>query len=164
MRAGRNRNGFVMLETMLVIVILMTISSALLSTAFLHDRNMKKRSERNRAYDAALCALRLMTEELTSEETGPETEYIEAGMDPVNTEVNAQPENGMEPVSFPVTVWSVRDGERLILYAESEAYGYQECLSVELRKQEHVAEATPSDMTGWMVVKYGRGQESEVAR
>lgn len=153
-----------MLETMLVIFIFMIIASVLLNTAFLYQRNMRKRSGTDRAYEAAYCALRLMEKEMTGGGTGRKKEYMEAGMDPVSTEITAQPENGMDSVSFPVTVWSVRDGEHLILYAESEVYGYRECLSVELRKREHETEASPSDAAGWTVIKYRRRQGSEVIR
>lgn len=161
-KAFRKKNGFIMLETLLISSILLLFSGAVLSASAVYGRGLRKRAAKNVAFDTALGAVRLMAGEVMKKEQTPEGEYISNGMEPVDTELIAEAVRIKEDVSFPVKIWSVRKEDVLILYAQAEVDRYRECVYMELREHEQ-EEITPSDPSGWVLYRYGR-QLSEEAK
>lgn len=159
MKAGNKRSGFALLEVMAAVMIFMTVASVLLTSASAMHRRAIRKIEKDEAYDTALAAVRLMAyspaEILTSGN----------GMAKRETELRITPEDGSEPFSVPVIVWSEWDGTELTLYAESVIGGQSGTASLTLRKRRNgnVREATASDAGDgdWVLVRYGKGKRSE---
>lgn len=164
MRKGNRRSGFAMLEVMIVITIFMAVSASLFASASAMHKRSVNNAAKEEADDIAAAALRLMAEEAAN---GNEAEdsaagLLISGMSPRETELVAAPKDGNEAVSFPVTVWSERDGDNLILYARAVRNGQKRTISLVLTRQEEERLATPSSAGDgkWRPVKYERIEES----
>lgn len=168
MKAGNKRNGFVMLEVMIVIMIFTAAASVLLASASAMNRRAVKEIEKDRAYDTALAAVRLMADGVINSEEGTDSAVSLLtsgdGMDTRETYITVTPKDGSEPFSLPVTVWSKWDGDILALYAAAAEGGQMKTVSLTLQKQDpEYAAATPSsasDSEIWVPVRYDIGKEA----
>lgn len=169
MRKGSGRRGSAMLEAMAAIAVLMAVAASVLASVSAVNRREIRKIEKYEAYDAALAAVRLMADEVMN---GRENVLqMESGMAARETRIVVTPKNGGEPFSVPVTVWTERDGRRLVLYAESVVDGQREAVSLVLEAEEAMegqeapeAEAllsTPSSAAfagdvKWKIIRYNR--------
>lgn len=168
MKMGDSRNGFVMLEVMAVIAILMAAAASMLVSASAMNRRAVRKIEKSEAYDAAVTAVQLMADAvMNGGEDGQfssEAPALENGLEKRETRLVAEPKDGSEAVAVPVVIWTERNGNMLILYAESAVGGQKEAVSLtlEAREEEPIA-ATPSSASygTWMPVRYDRVKKTK---
>lgn len=67
-KAFKKKNGFIMLETLLISSMLLLFSGAVLSASAVYGRGLRKRAAKNVAFDTALGAVRLMAGEVMKKE------------------------------------------------------------------------------------------------
>lgn len=133
MNKNNREKGFIMLEVMVLIMIFLLLSSSLLTTAVSGHKRAVASVRKEEAYCAALSAVRLMANEVMEhgEETGTVSERLLSGRGMKKRKtVLSFADDGVCEVSVPVTLWSERNGNELILYAEAELGGYSEMVSV----------------------------------
>lgn len=137
----KNSGGFVLLEVMTVMMIVLVLASALYGLAGAEYRRTMRQVQEDEAYYTALAAVRLMAQEVTEhteDENGAVCELTcENGMKRRKTELLFEPEDGeWNESSRPVTIWSKWDHETLVLAAEAET-GKRTCLvKLKLRLEE----------------------------
>lgn len=137
----KNSGGFVLLEVMTVMMIVLVLASALYGLAGAEYRRIMGQVQEDEAYYTALAAVRLMAQEIkehTEDENGAVCELIcENGMKRRKTELLFEPEDGeWNEYSKPVTIWSEWDHGTLVLAAEAET-GKRTCLvKLKLRLKE----------------------------
>ena len=132
MNKNDREKGFVMLEVMVLIMIFLILSSSLLTTAVSGHKRAVASVRKEEAYCAALSAVRLMASEMMEhgEETGTVSERLLSGRGMKKREtVLSFADDGACEVSVPITLWSERNGNELILYAKAELGGYDEIVS-----------------------------------
>lgn len=137
----KNSGGFVLLEVMTVMMIVLVLASALYGLAGAEYRRTMSQVQEDEAYYTALAAVRLMAQEVTEhteDENGTVCELTcENGMKRRKMELLFEPEDGeWNEYSKPVTIWSKWDHGMLVLAAEAET-GKRTCLvKLKLRLEE----------------------------
>lgn len=123
MKKKSDNHGFVMVEAMVIVMIFTLLASTLYSLAEMKHRMAIRRVQEDEAYYAAVCAVRLLAEELGD---GEYEERISNGIELLGTEITFVPDDSDgEMVSVPVEVWTERSGDELLLGAKAE-YGTRE--------------------------------------
>lgn len=162
MKKGSGRRGFAMLEAMAAIAVLMAVAASVLASVSAVNRREIRKIEKYEAQDAALAVVRLMADEVMNgretmdgreamhgrkaEDLAENVQLMEDGMEARETRIVITPKNGDAPFSVPVTVWTEREGCRLILYAESVVDGQREAVSLVLEAEEALeSPETPED-------------------
>ena len=124
MRRRKNTDGFVMLEVMTVMMIVLLLVSTLYGIAGMKHRRALVKMQEEEAYYAAIAAVRMMAKEVIEEEPEEGTaSYMltkGSGMHKKTASIEFATESEGELIRIPVTVWSERQGEELILGAEDE--------------------------------------------
>lgn len=121
----KQSDGFVLLEVMTVLMIVLLLISTLYGMSGARYRKATERIQEDEAYYTALAAVRLMAREVMEyTENGNDVFYEltdEDGMERQTTELLFEPDDeGGETVVIPVTVWSIWENETLVLTAEAE--------------------------------------------
>lgn len=147
MMRNEKEKGYIMFEVMILIMIFLMVSSALLASASSDHRRAVESVRKEEAYCAALSAVRVMAEEVMENEgeSGTLSEIFLSGrgMKKKTTEIVFESDERTE-VSIPVTVWTRKDGDEVIIYAKAAIGEYSETVSVTMKY---------SDM--WIPVMYG---------
>lgn len=155
------RGGFVMVEAMIFLSIFTIIMISLFTAVSAMYRRTLKAASGNTACDAAVAAVRLMAGELMKEGEGESSvSGILAdgtGMSAKETEIVIELEDGTDSFSLPVTVWSERKGNQLVLYAESVVRGQKRTVSLLMEKRETATASSAAG--GWRPVRYDMGEE-----
>lgn len=164
MKRGGRRNGYVMLEVMTVIAVLMAAAASMLMSASAMNRREIRKIEKNEAYAAAITAVRLMADVVIND--GEESPYfltLESGMTARETEIVVRPKDGSDILTVPVTIWTEREDDCLILYGESAVGGQKETAALILKTEGETRLATSSSASygGWRPVRYRRAEDSK---
>lgn len=170
MRKLKNEHGFVLLEVMTVMMIILLLTSALYGIVGMEHRRSIRKVREEEAYYAAMAAVRMMGKEVAKGEAeeGAASDVLTEGMGKRTAFLVFDSETGGEKTELPVTVWSERDGENLILAAEAgEANGttivtlrlLKEVDVLELPMEHQWIEATPSEpvkeeVIRWIPIRY----------
>lgn len=173
MRRRKNTDGFVMLEVMTVMMIVLLLVSTLYGIAGMKHRRALVKMQEEEAYYAAIAAVRMMAKEVIEEEPEEGTaSYMltkGSGMHKKTASIEFATESEGELIRIPVTVWSERQGEELILGAESGKEPVSRTVTLRLVKEIEVLdlpeentwiEATASNsvnrtVSRWVPVSYG---------
>lgn len=126
MKRCRNENGSVMMEVMMLITAILVIIASIMTLATSEYRLVMRRLQQERAGYAAVSSLRLMAEAILSDEG--ELLLNEGGLDKTVGTISFESEKGQAFV--PVTVWTEREKEELVLYAKAESGGVSETISL----------------------------------
>ena len=151
-RSGKD-DGFAMLEVLVILMIITTLTATLYGAAGSSYRRTLSRVHEDEAYYAATAAVQLLAKEILSNDIDEETIAYElssgTGMKRKMTNLVFQPEDEGEEIRIPVCVWSECDGERLLLAAEVTCYGIKKQVTLQLKKKETETEER------WVPVRYG---------
>lgn len=149
----KQSGGFVLLEVMTVLMIVLLLVSVLYRMSGTKYRKAMERVQKDEAYYTALAAVRLMAREVMEHESGEngvsKELTCETGMKRQVTELLFEPdEEDGDVVAMPVTVWSKWKNETLILAAEAEC-GKKTCqVKLKLRME------TLDDEECWIPLGY----------
>ena len=120
MKKKQENRGFAMLEVMVIMMLVMMMISVIYMLTGMEYRQVYGRVQEEEAYYAAVSAVRMMEQAVLSgecEEGSAADVLIEGdGMSRMRTKLVFDDENLVE---IPVTIWSERDGEELLLAAEA---------------------------------------------
>lgn len=164
MRKRNRRSGFAMVEVMIVITVFMAVLASLFaSVSAMHKRAVNYVSKEE-ADDIAVAAVRLMADEIikgNGDEDSP-AGLLETGMPAKKTDIVVTLEGEGEAFFLPVTVWSKRNRDELVLYGEAVWNGQKSTISLTLIRQEERLLATPSSAGNgkWKLGKYRKEEES----
>lgn len=149
----KNSGGFVLLEVMTVMMVVLVFISALYGMSGAKYRRTLERVQEDEAYYTALAAVRLMAHEVVEyaeDENSVACELTaETGMKRQMTELLFEPDDEEEDtVAMPVKVWSKWEKETLILSAEAES-GKKTC-----RVKLKLCLETLDDERHWIPIEY----------
>ena len=135
----RDKHGFVMLEVILVIMAGMILAASLYLLAGMEQRRVQAHVKEDEAYYAALAAVRMMAQEMMTGNDDEGTVYHALssgnGMKKQTTRLLFESDELEEPVQIPVTIWSKRNGDELVLAAEAESGGKTSIMTVRMEYQ-----------------------------
>lgn len=142
MKRLSDRKGFALLEVLVVMMIVLTLTSSLYSLAGMKQRNAIGKIQEDEAYYAAVSSVKLMAEEVINGTCEEGTaSYVLAsgdGIGEIKSNIIFQPDNG-DPsgeIVIPVTLWSERSGDELLISAEAESGEKRKIVTIQLLKTE----------------------------
>ena len=112
----RRDDGFVMMQVLVLIMIILLFLTSLFSTAGFRHRAALLRIRKEEARYAAEAALQLMENEIAN----GNTEWIENGLKRTETILKFESEDGEVQMDVPITIWADYEDEELYLFAEVE--------------------------------------------
>ena len=175
MKRRKREDGFVMLEVMAILMIVLLLVSTLYGIAGMRYRRALAKIQEEEAYYTAIAAVRMMAKEVVEEDADEGSISCMltkgSGMRKKNTFIEFESDIDGEIVEIPVTVWSERNGEELILGAESGTGTASRTIRMQLKKEVEIqelpsenpwTEATPSNpviqtIIRWVPVSYQIG-------
>ena len=151
MKRRKREDGFVMVEVMAVMMIVLLLVSTLYGIVGMGHRRTLSKIDEEEAYYAALTAVRLMEKEVIETEAEEGTaSYVfvqGSGMRKKTTCMEFESDVDGEIIEIPVTVWTERNGDELILGAESGTGAASRTVTMRLKKEE--------ENSRWIPVSYG---------
>ena len=112
----RRDDGFVMMQVLILIMMILLFLSSLFSTSGFRHRAALLRIWKEEARYAAEAALQLMENEIAN----GNTEWIEGGLERTETILKFESGDGEIQIDVPVTIWAHYEDEELYLFAEVE--------------------------------------------
>jgi len=112
----RGNDGFVMIEVLVLIMIILLFLTSLFSSLGFRHKMALMRIQKEEARCAAEAALQLMEGEIAN----GNTEWLENGLEKTDTILEFESEDGEVRVKIPITVWLEQKEEEMWLYAEAE--------------------------------------------
>ena len=173
MKRRKNEDGFVMLEVLAVLMIVLLLISTLYGTVGMGYRRTLAKIDGEEAYYAALTAVRLMAREVVKTEAEEGTASCAltqgSGMNKKTTVIEFESDEDGETIEVPVIVWSDCKGDELILGAESGTGAASRTVTMRLKKEVEVLELSGEDqeieatasnpvkvtVSRWVPVSYG---------
>ena len=175
MKRRKREDGFVMLEVMAILMIVLLLVSTLYGIAGMRHRRALAKIQGEEAYYASIAAVRMMAKEVVEEggEEGTVSYMLTKGngMRKKAVSIEFESDAGEEIIEIPVTVWSERNGEELILGAESGTGTASRIVTMRLKREVEIleipaeepwTETTPSNpvirtIIRWVPVDYQIG-------
>lgn len=132
----RRDDGFVMIQVLALIMMILLFLTSLFSTSVFRHRTALLRIQKEEARHAAEAALQLMENEIVN----GNTDWIEAGLKRTETILKFESEDGDVQIDVPITIWAKCEDEDLYLFAEVEVGSKKEIVQavLELPKKEHL--------------------------
>ena len=132
----RRDDGFVMIQVLALIMIILLFLTSLFSTSGFRHRLALLRIQKEEARYAAEAALQLMEKEIAN----GNTEWIETGLKRTETILEFESEDGEIQVAIPIMIWANYEDEELCLFAEVEVGSKKERVQavLEIPKKENL--------------------------
>lgn len=172
-----NKRGSAMLEAVIAVMIFVMLASSLYALSGMEHRYVLSKMKEDEAYYAAVSAVRLMAQEVVSgdDSNGTAVQKLTSGtgMKKCRTSIVFEPKDSDETVSkaveIPVTVWSKREKDELILAARAEVGGKTKVVTMKLLKTEDISEenvenreiakmasdSNAGEISKWVPISYG---------
>ena len=112
----RKDDGFVMIQVLILIMMILLFLTSLFSTSGFRHRAALLRIRKEEARYAAEAALQLMENEIAN----GNIEWIETGLERTETILKFESGDGEVQIDVPVTIWADYEDEELYLFAEVE--------------------------------------------
>ena len=123
MKKKIDQKGFAMIEVLIIMMVFAILASSLYGYSGIKHRKVLAKVCEDEAHYAAVSAVRLMEREIlsTNAEEGNAAYVLSYGdgMRKKRTYIAFESETGEKEVQLPVTIWSERDGDTLVLEAEA---------------------------------------------